>query len=152
MTNKWMKRTYFLLLQIRNCSWSFLPWLNFNGNFVQMLLMLLNHLLAFYANNLNSSGVKIIKELWYEGYICQLIQYFSACGSYHDFLDRGLLLTMYLLNQGLKSSRWKFYGHHHDLCSRYGISVINNHGYVTFVVRSQSSHFSIHDWSGLSQE
>jgi hypothetical protein len=43
-------------------------------------------------------------------YISQLIQYATrACGSYHDFLDRGLLLTRTLLNQGfllvkLKSS------------------------------------------------
>jgi hypothetical protein len=39
-----------------------------------------------------------------------------------------LLLTMKLLNQGfllvkLKSSLRKFYGRHHDLVDRYGISV-----------------------------
>jgi hypothetical protein len=39
-----------------------------------------------------------------------------------------LLLTRKLLNQGfllvkLKSSIWKFYGRHHDLVDRYGISV-----------------------------
>ena len=42
-------------------------------------------------------------------YISQLIRYPIACGSYHDFLDRGLLLTWTLPNQGflllnLKSS------------------------------------------------
>jgi len=41
-------------------------------------------------------------------------------GSYHDFLDRGLLLTWKLLNQGfllvmLKSSLRNFDGRHHDL-------------------------------------
>ena len=45
----------------------------------------------------------------YGVYISQLIQYSRACGSYQDFLDRGLLLTRKLLNQGfllvkLKSS------------------------------------------------
>ena len=34
-------------------------------------------------------------------YISQLILYFRACGSYQDFLDRGLLLTRKRLNQGL---------------------------------------------------
>ena len=61
-------------------------------------------------------------------YISQLIRYSRACGSYQDFLDRGLLLTMKLLNQGfllvkLKSSLWKFYGRHHILVVRYGISL-----------------------------
>ena len=36
----------------------------------------------------------------YEVYICQLIRYSRACGSYQDSLDRGLLLTRKLLNQG----------------------------------------------------
>jgi hypothetical protein len=44
------------------------------------------------------------------------------------FLDRVLLLTRKLLSQGfilvkLKSSLRKFYGRHHDLVDRYGISV-----------------------------
>ena len=61
-------------------------------------------------------------------YISQLIGYSRACGSYHDFLERELLLTMKLLNQGfllvkLKSSLRKFYGHHHDLVNRYGTPV-----------------------------
>ena len=47
---------------------------------------------------------------------------------YKDFLDRGLLLTWKLLNQGfllvkLKSLLRTFYGCHHDLGDRYGISV-----------------------------
>jgi hypothetical protein len=49
-----------------------------------------------------------------------LIRYSRVCGSYQDFLDRGLLLTKKLLNQGfllvkLMSSLRKFYGRHHDL-------------------------------------
>jgi hypothetical protein len=64
----------------------------------------------------------------YGVYISQLIQISRVCGSYQDFLDRGLLLTRKLLNQEfllvkLKSSRRKFYGNHYDLVDRYGISV-----------------------------
>ena len=33
-------------------------------------------------------------------YISQLTRYSRACGSYQDFLDRGLLLTRKILNQG----------------------------------------------------
>jgi hypothetical protein len=36
----------------------------------------------------------------YGVYISQVIRYSIAYGSYHDFLDRGLLLTRKLLNQG----------------------------------------------------
>jgi hypothetical protein len=64
----------------------------------------------------------------YGVYISQLMRYSRSCGSYQDFLDRGLLLTRKLLNQGfllvnLKSSLRTFYGHHRDLVDRYGISV-----------------------------
>jgi hypothetical protein len=62
----------------------------------------------------------------YGEYISQLKRYSRACGYYQDFLDRGLLLTRKLLNQGftlLKSSLWKFYGRHQDLVDRYGISM-----------------------------
>jgi hypothetical protein len=60
--------------------------------------------------------------------IFQLIRYSRDGGSYQDFLDRGLLLTRKLLNQGfrlvkLKSSLRKLYGRHHDLVYRFGISV-----------------------------
>ena len=53
----------------------------------------------------------------YGVYISQLIRCSRACGSYQDFLDRGLLLTRKLLNQWLllvklKSSLRKFYGRH----------------------------------------
>jgi hypothetical protein len=58
----------------------------------------------------------------------QFIWYSRACGSYEEFLDRGLLLTRKLLNQvfllvKLKSSLRKFYDHDHDLVDRYGIHV-----------------------------
>jgi hypothetical protein len=62
----------------------------------------------------------------YGVYISQLMRYSTACGSYRDFLDRGLLLTMKLLNYllaKLKSSLRKFYGRHHDLVDHYGIFV-----------------------------
>ena len=65
----------------------------------------------------------------YGVYISQLIRDSRACGSYQDFLDRELLLTRKLMNQGfllvkLKSSLRKFYGRHHDLVNRYGIYCI----------------------------
>ena len=57
-----------------------------------------------------------------------LIRYCRVCGSYQDFLDRWLLLTRKLLNEGfllvkLMSSLRKFYGRHHDLVDRYRIYV-----------------------------
>ena len=64
----------------------------------------------------------------YGVFISPLIRYSRAYGSYQDFLDRGLMLTRKLLNQGfllvkLKASYRKFYGRHHDLVDRYGIPV-----------------------------
>ena len=64
----------------------------------------------------------------YEIYISQRKRYSRACGSYQDFLDRGLLLTKKLLNQGfllvkLKSSLRKCYSRPHDLVDSYGIFV-----------------------------
>jgi hypothetical protein len=64
----------------------------------------------------------------YGVYISQMIRYSRACGSYQDFLDRGFLIARKLLNQGfllvnLKSSLRTFYGRHHALVDRYGISV-----------------------------
>ena len=67
----------------------------------------------------------------YGVYISQLIRYSRTCGSYQDFLDRGLLLNNKLLIMiqgfsfvGLKSSLRKFYGRDTDLVNRYGIWVI----------------------------
>jgi hypothetical protein len=58
------------------------------------------------------------------GMLLQMIRYSRACGSYQYVLDRGLLLTMKLLNQGLllvklKSSLRKCYGRHHDLVDKF---------------------------------
>ena len=75
----------------------------------------------------------------YGVYICQLIQYSRACGSYYEFLDRGLQLTRKLMNQGFLvanylyiswSSLWMFYCCHHDyLCQKWPwiCSVCHNH-------------------------
>ena len=64
----------------------------------------------------------------YGVYVSQLIRYSRACASYSDFLDRALLLTRKLLNQGflmvkLKSALRKFYGRHHELVDRYEVAV-----------------------------
>ena len=64
----------------------------------------------------------------YGVYLSPLIRYSRACGSYQDFLDRGVQLTRKLLKQGflllkLKSSLRKFYGRHRAMVDRYGISV-----------------------------
>ena len=62
-------------------------------------------------------------------YDCFLnLYYVTASWNSLDFLDRGLLLTRKLLNQGfllvkLNSLLRKIYGRHHDLVERYGISV-----------------------------
>jgi len=71
----------------------------------------------------------IIAAPAYGVYFSQLVRYSRTCGSYHDYLDRGLLLTrkLRILNQGflvvkLKSAIRMFYGRHHDLINRYGIS------------------------------
>jgi hypothetical protein len=64
----------------------------------------------------------------YGVYISHLIRYSRAYGYYQDFLDRVLLLTRTLLNQGfflikLKSSLRMFHSRHHDMGDSYGISV-----------------------------
>ena len=84
----------------------------------------------------------------YGVYIFPLIQYYSVCGSYHEFLDRWLLLTKKLLNQGflvikLKSSLLQFCGPHHDLVNRYGISVSQMTGDMFRLSLSQSGPFRI---------
>ena len=60
----------------------------------------------------------------YGEYISQMIRYSRTCCSYQDFLDRGLQLPRKLLNQGFLLIKFgKFYGRHHDLVDRYGISI-----------------------------
>ena len=89
------------------------------GQVPHMEQELLTLLLPFICSNIPAAPA-------YWVFISQLIRYSRACGSYQDFLDRGLLLTMKLLNQGfllvkLKSSFLMLYGRHHDLVDRYGI-------------------------------
>ena len=81
-----------------------------------------------------------------------LIRYSRAFGSYQDFIDKGLLLTMKLLNQGfllvqlksslnvLRSSPW---------LGRplWNICVTNDHGYVPLVVNTSRSF--PHSWHHL---
>ena len=43
----------------------------------------------------------------YEIYISQVIRYSRACGSYQDFVDRGILPTNTLLNQGSYWWSWR---------------------------------------------
>ena len=65
----------------------------------------------------------------YGVYIFQLIQYSRACGSYHDFHDRGLLLTRKLLKHEFLWLSWSYHfksfmvATMNDLVNRYGISV-----------------------------
>jgi hypothetical protein len=80
--------------------------------------------LKFLIVNFRSICSNITAAPAYGVYISQLIRYSGVCGSYQDFLDRGLLLTMKLLNQGfllakLKSPFRKIYGRHHDLTDCY---------------------------------
>ena len=88
----------------------------------------------------------------YGVYISQLIRYSSACGSYQNFLDRELLLTRKLLNQefllvNLKSSLRKFYGRHHNLVERYGISVSQMITDMFHLSYTLPGTFLIHDLS-----
>jgi hypothetical protein len=87
----------------------------------------------------------------YGVYISQLIHYSRVCGSYHDFLDRRMLITMKLLNQGFLlgklESSLRFYGSHHDLVGRYGISVSQMTTDMFRLSLPQSGTFPIHDLS-----
>jgi hypothetical protein len=76
---------------------------------------------------------------------CQLIRYFRACGSYHDFLDRRLLPTRKLPNKGflvvkLMSSLRKKNSDRH-------LTLFNRYSYVPFVV-IESRSFP-HSWLGF---
>ena len=64
----------------------------------------------------------------YGVYVSQLIRYARACSVYADFLGRASLLTSKLLKQGylqlcLIATCKKFYGRHHSLVIKYGVSV-----------------------------
>ena len=86
----------------------------------------------------------------YGVYISQLIRYSRTCGSYQDFLDRGLLLTRKLPNKGfllvkLKLLLRKVYGRHHDLVDRYEISVSHHSWLITGFVTRLTRRVSLMD-------
>ena len=71
---------------------------------------------------------------------------------YQDFLDRGLLLTRRLINQGFilvksNSSIQKFYGRHHDLINRYGMPVSEMTAYMSHLLNAFPGLFLMHDLS-----
>ena len=72
-----------------------------------------------------------------------MIRYSRVCGSYQDFIDRGLLLTKAteprILMVKLKSSLRKFCGRHHDLVNRYGTSVSQ----ITTICSTCREHFPV---------
>ena len=88
----------------------------------------------------------------YGVYISKLIWYPRACGSYQDFLERWLLLNRKLLNLEfflvkLKSSLGMFYGRHHDLVDRYGISESQTTTDIFHLSETLLGPFLIHDLS-----
>jgi hypothetical protein len=88
----------------------------------------------------------------YGVYISQLIRYSRVCGSYQDLLDRGLLLTRKLRNQWfilvkLKSWLRTSYRHHHELVSRYEMSVSQMTTDMFLLSSTLSGNVLIHDLS-----
>ena len=64
----------------------------------------------------------------YGVYVSQLIRYARASSEYRSFLHRGKLLTNKLLTQGYCKPRLikiikKFYGRHHEVVDKFGVSV-----------------------------
>ena len=64
----------------------------------------------------------------YGVYVSQLIRYARASSEYRSFLHRGKLLTNKLLTQGYCKPRLiktikKFYGRHHEIVDKFGVSV-----------------------------
>ena len=64
----------------------------------------------------------------YGVFVSQLIRYGRACSSYDDFVHRSRLLTSKLLTQGYCKPRLiktikRFYGRHHSIVNKYGVSV-----------------------------
>jgi hypothetical protein len=107
------KRHHFVIT-IRSVSQSWLITrvvIRIKGQVPHMEQELLTLLLPFICSNIPAAPA-------YRVFISQLIRYSRACGSYQDFLDRGLLLLV-----KLKSSFRTLYGRHHDLVDRYGIYV-----------------------------
>ena len=64
----------------------------------------------------------------YGVYVSQLIRYARASSDYGSFVYRGKLLTNKLLTQGYCKPRLirtikKFYGRHHDIVNKFGVSI-----------------------------
>jgi hypothetical protein len=96
------------------------------------------------TGRLDKGSLTILTCIW-SIYISQLIRYSRACGSYHDFLDRGLLLTRKLLNQRFLLDKLKV------LCSPprlgwplWNICVTNDNGHVPLVVNTSQAF--PHSW------
>ena len=77
------------------------------------------------------------------------------CDSYHDYFDKGLLLTRKLANEQrfivikFKSSLRKFYGRYHDFVNRYGIFLSPIATDIFHLVCHNSNHNHIacpHSW------
>jgi hypothetical protein len=82
----------------------------------------------------------------YGVYISQMIRYSRACGSYQDFLDRGLLLTRKLLNQGFLLVKLKSILLGWPL---WNICVTNDHGYKEANCRSLTHIYLAGQFPGL---
>ena len=64
----------------------------------------------------------------YGVYVSQLIRYARASTEYDSFLNRGRLLTNKLFTQRYCKPRLiktikKFYGRHHDIVDKFGVSI-----------------------------
>ena len=66
----------------------------------------------------------------YGVFVSQLIRYARSSTNYSDFVKRSSKLVKKLKNQGfsltrLRNSFKKFYGRHHDIITKYGMSMSN---------------------------
>ena len=78
----------------------------------------------------------------YGVYISQMIRYSRACGSYQDILDRGLLLTRKLLNQGFLLVKLKSLCHYASLVVNTSWSFPHSRLITGFVTRLTRRHHS----------
>jgi hypothetical protein len=83
----------------------------------------------------------------YRVYISQLMRYSRVCGSYQDFLDRGLLQTRKLLNQRLRTVKLKScYSIFSFLCSALYIFVCPFVFFLLAIVLSILLRFTYSDY------
>ena len=75
----------------------------------------------------------------YGVYFSRLIRYYRACSSYHDFLNRGLLLATKIVNQVITSKVLRLPPWH--VWPLWNICVTNDHRYVPLVVSTSRSFF-----------